>query len=435
MIRAAVVLFICALAMSVGAADQASVPSTPAHGPVASFQTSDRCIACHNGLTTASGEDVSIGFDWRASIMANSSRDPYWQASVRRETMDHPAATADIEDECSLCHMPMMRYDAKVARPARRGVRPPAVPRATKTAAAGGRRRVLLGVPPDQRAEARHAARASPAASWSMPRTRAASTRSTVRIESSRDTRGSWDLDRRVHATQAEHIRQSRAVRDLPHADTRRRSDADGKEIGRLPEQVPYQEWLHSDYKDHESCQSCHMPVVPSRCRSRACFGEPREGSRGTSSSAANFFMQRMLNRHRDELDVAALPQELEAAAHADGPVSAGRRPPACRSVSVPSAAAGCRPTSPSRISAGTSSRPRIRRGAPGCTSSCAIAAAGSSFESGALRPDGSIAGNDNDADAATVRAALRGDHQRRPGPDLRGHPRRRRTGRSRPAC
>jgi hypothetical protein len=40
------------------------------------FQTSDRCVACHNGMKTQAGEDFSIGVDWRASIMANSSRDP-----------------------------------------------------------------------------------------------------------------------------------------------------------------------------------------------------------------------------------------------------------------------------------------------------------------------------------------------------------------------
>ena len=78
------------------------------------FQTSDRCIACHNELTTASGEDVSIGFNWRASMMANSSRDPYWQAGVRRETIDHPHAAEHIEDECSVCHMPIPRYQAKL---------------------------------------------------------------------------------------------------------------------------------------------------------------------------------------------------------------------------------------------------------------------------------------------------------------------------------
>src|SRR3981081_875536 len=78
------------------------------------FQTSDRCLACHNGLTAPSGKDVSIGFDWRSTIMANSSRDPYWQASVRREGIDHPESKAAIEDTCSTCHMPMMRYEAKV---------------------------------------------------------------------------------------------------------------------------------------------------------------------------------------------------------------------------------------------------------------------------------------------------------------------------------
>ena len=90
------------------AAQAARQPMKPA------FHTSDRCIACHNGLTTSAGEDVSIGFEWRASMMANSSRDPYWQASVRRETLDHPEAAEEIEDTCARCHMPMERYAAKM---------------------------------------------------------------------------------------------------------------------------------------------------------------------------------------------------------------------------------------------------------------------------------------------------------------------------------
>jgi hypothetical protein len=85
-----------------------------AAGSKPQFHTSDRCVACHNGLQTASGEDVSIGFDWRASMMANSSRDPYWQASVRRETIDHPQATSEIQDDCAVCHMPILHYEAKL---------------------------------------------------------------------------------------------------------------------------------------------------------------------------------------------------------------------------------------------------------------------------------------------------------------------------------
>src|SRR5262249_29275711 len=77
------------------------------------FQTSDRCFACHNGLATSSGEDISIGLSWRPTMMANSARDPYWQAGVRRETLDHPESKAAIEDECAICHMAMARYQSK----------------------------------------------------------------------------------------------------------------------------------------------------------------------------------------------------------------------------------------------------------------------------------------------------------------------------------
>ena len=35
----------------------------PSHAAMALFAHSDDCVACHNGLTTPSGEDVSIGAD------------------------------------------------------------------------------------------------------------------------------------------------------------------------------------------------------------------------------------------------------------------------------------------------------------------------------------------------------------------------------------
>ena len=96
-----------------GAARAQADPHRPA-GPV-SFQTGAECMACHNGLTTPAGEDVSIGVSWRASMMAHSSRDPYWQGAVRREAIDHPEHAAAIEDECSICHMPMTTYPARAA--------------------------------------------------------------------------------------------------------------------------------------------------------------------------------------------------------------------------------------------------------------------------------------------------------------------------------
>jgi hypothetical protein len=79
------------------------------------FLASDRCAACHNKLTTGSGEDFSHVPVWRPTMMANAARDPYWHASVRREILEHPESQAAIEAECSICHMPMMHFESRQA--------------------------------------------------------------------------------------------------------------------------------------------------------------------------------------------------------------------------------------------------------------------------------------------------------------------------------
>src|SRR5258708_39026434 len=109
MLRALVASQLVAASMLVVDDARSADPHTVQH-----FQTSDRCIACHNGMITSSGEDISIGLDWRASLMANSARDPYWQASVRREIIDHPSARVPIEEGCADCHMPMARTEANL---------------------------------------------------------------------------------------------------------------------------------------------------------------------------------------------------------------------------------------------------------------------------------------------------------------------------------
>jgi hypothetical protein len=69
-----------------------SAKADPHVTPAGLFVAADTCKACHTNLVTPSGEDVSIFTDWRSSMMANSARDPYWMAAVRREVMDHPTA-------------------------------------------------------------------------------------------------------------------------------------------------------------------------------------------------------------------------------------------------------------------------------------------------------------------------------------------------------
>ena len=128
-------------------------PLTNQQGPL--FETAQSCMACHNGLMTPKGEDVSIGSAWRASMMANSARDPYWQAGVRREIIDHPTAQKTIENECSRCHMPMARFEAKAAGGSGDGLRAsPHRRRCGPRRQARGGRRFLLAVPPDRKREA-----------------------------------------------------------------------------------------------------------------------------------------------------------------------------------------------------------------------------------------------------------------------------------------
>jgi len=277
------------------------------------FQTSDRCLACHNGVSTPSGEDISIGFNWRATMMANSSRDPYWQAGVRREVSDHASSRAAIEDECAICHMPMARSESHSA--GRDGqvfahlAFDPGKP--SDRLAADGVSCSLC----HQISSAGLGLRESFAGRFVIDVTRPATERAVY---------GPFEIDpgrTRImrsssgfRPTEAKHIRQSELCATC-HTLYTKALGAQGQVIGELPEQMPYAEWLHSDYREKQSCQACHMPVVKGEVPITAILGKPREGVSRHTFVGGNFFMLRMLNRYRNELSVAALPEELESAA------------------------------------------------------------------------------------------------------------------------
>lgn len=76
------------------------------------FTGSGNCVACHdtdpNGLALvdASGVDVSPVNDWRATMMANSAKDPFWKAKVKHEVLSLPIHEEAIENTCTTCHAP-----------------------------------------------------------------------------------------------------------------------------------------------------------------------------------------------------------------------------------------------------------------------------------------------------------------------------------------
>jgi hypothetical protein len=142
------------------------------------------------------------------------------------------------------------------------------------------------------------------------------------------------------------------------------------------------------------------MPVVSEPTRITSVLGEPREGMNRHTFFGGNFFMQRMLNRYRDELGVAAQPQELEAAAQATV-----RQLQQDTAVVTIARAARRENALEFDVDVRNLTGHKLPTGYPSRRAWLYVTVRDDSgrvvFESGAIAPDGSIAGNANDTDAS----------------------------------
>lgn len=392
--------WLLALFSSAGATLSAQGPARPdaplTHGM---FATSSDCVACHNSLTSATGEDLSIGVAWRASMMANSARDPYWQGSVRRETLDHPMHKADIEDECSICHMPMVRAEAHsagrkgevfahlplggeddVAQLAQDGVSCALCHQitpegfGTRQSFVGG---FVLNAPAGLDPRAMFGPVVADSARQSIMHS----------VTGARPTEG-------------KHVQQSELCATC-HTLITEAFGPGGEVIGSIPEQVPYQEWLHSDFKDQRSCQSCHMPRYEQPTRIASVLGEVRDGLSRHTFLGGNFFMLRMLNRFRNELAVTAQPAELEASASAT--LRQLQQDSATLTVTRATVGGGAVELD---VDVQNRAGHKLPSGYPSRRAWLHVMLRDANgrvvFESGAIEPDGRIAGNEGDADPNT---------------------------------
>jgi hypothetical protein len=361
------------------------------------FHTSDRCVACHNGISTSKGEDISIGVGWRTSMMANSGRDPYWIAGVRRETVDHPIAAAAIQDECTICHMPMMRYESKLI---------------------GREGEAFVHFPPGRNTLADQLAEDSVSCSVCHQITgEGLGTREsfvggfkidTTKGPGERHEYGPFEPDKghvtimrsssSFQPTEGKQVIRSSELCATCHTLLTQALDAQGKVIGELPEQVPYQEWLHSKYKNTLSCQDCHMPKVQEEVPITSVFGEPRAGFSRHIFVGGNFFMQRLLNRYRNDLAITVPPEDLDSAAiRTIAHLQSDAAKLAIQSLEIRDGRLEA------EISIENQGGHKLPTAYPSRRVWLHVAVRDRNgkalFESGALHPDGSIEGNDNDAD------------------------------------
>jgi hypothetical protein len=363
------------------------------------FSHSEECIACHNNLVTPAGEDVSIGAAWRSTMMANSARDPYWQAGVRRETIDHPRHSAAIQDECAECHMPMATQIARAAGGQgemfahlpinRRG------PSALNRLAADGVSCTVC----HQISSERLGTRESFNGEFVIPPTPASGNRAIFgpfKVDKGRTTI--------MHSVtgfvqeEAPHIKQSELCATC-HTLITQAFGPNGEVIGSLPEQMNYQEWQHSDFnRERRSCQSCHMPVAAGPIRSASVLGDARDTLARHVFVGGNAYMLRLLNRYRNELGVTALPAELEATAVAT--IRQLQQQTATLTLTKPAITAG---TLAFDVEIRNLTGHKLPTGYPSRRLWLHVTVANERgdtiFESGALSPTGAVVGNDSDAD------------------------------------
>jgi hypothetical protein len=332
-------------------------------------------------------------------MMANSSRDPYWQASVRREMIDHPAAAGEIEHECAICHMPMSstlartggRHASVFAHLAGDG------DREEQRLAADGVSCTLCHQISAQRLGSPESYTGGFVLDVSSPPSDGG--RMLGPFEVDRGRAAIMRSSTTATPTKATHLQDSEVCATC-HTLFTNAIGPDGQVVGRLPEQVPYLEWRHSAFRAQRTCQSCHMPAVEEPVRMASVLGEPREGLSRHTFLGGNFFMLRLLNRYRDELGVEALPGELDAAARAtlrqlETETATVRVTRAARTGNRLAVDVEVRNASGHKLPTGYPSRRAwlhlVVRDAAG----------GLLFESGAIQPDGRITGNDSDAEGS----------------------------------
>jgi len=349
-------------------------------------------------MVDESGADVSIDTFWRSGMMANAARDPYWQASVRSEGLSNPDYQAVIEDKCATCHMPMARFTA---------------------AADGGQGQVLddgfLDSENGLHAFAMDGVSCTlchqiSEAGLDQPASYSGGfVVDTELPPGERLSFGPYSVDDAQVAVmqgasgfipvQSEHVERSELCATC-HTLYTPFVDAAGQVGGEFPEQMPYLEWLHGDYRETHACQDCHMPVAQGGVRLSITGGDPRSPFFQHVAGGGNAYMLQVLRAFGEDLGVTASSEQFEATIkrtleqlqnHAatvtlEEVLVSG--PDLTANVVVESQVGHKFPTAyPSR-------RAWLH---------FTVRDAGGQviFESGAVNPDGLIAGNDNDADPA----------------------------------
>lgn len=285
------------------------------------FASVDACALCHvsgNGRwTDAAGRNISPVATWQASLMAHSSRDPYWLAAFAHERDAAPESARDlVVDTCTRCHAP-------AANEAHRRMETPLDYDALITAnddvhelgREGSTCTVCHQIGADNLGTE-------------------ASFTGGYEIGYAREIYGPLPdpfpnpmLNHvNYRPVQSDHIMRSAMCATCHTVITRALDDAGEPTGPAFPEQVPYLEWRNSVFNNEgdspgtspRSCQSCHMPrhdddgnSITSALSQMPPWVEPRTDLAVHTLQGGNAWMLELIAANRVRLGSRALEEQL----------------------------------------------------------------------------------------------------------------------------
>jgi mono/diheme cytochrome c family protein len=361
------------------------------------FATSGICGPCHTGLIDDGGNDVSIETAWRASMMANAARDPFWLAVVEAEVGANPERRSEIEGNCSTCHMPMASFSDKFL-----GRQPNILEGGYLDSANAMHNMALDGVScslcHQVRAEGLGSA-SSYDGGYQIDTTTRMGARSvygpyTVDPDQSdlMQTASGFVPIQGLHLAQAEMCATCH---------TTFTPEAPG---GTAPVAVDasYFEWFYSDYRYSQSCQDCHMPDAYRGARIAVTSRFPRSPFAEHTFTGGNAAMLRVMRAFGEPLGVTASDQAFDVSvAQTEELLGSDTADVKFENARL----SGSRLTVDIVVESITGHK--FPTGFPSRRAWLHIVIADSAgqvrFESGAVGQDGAIVGDDNDVDQASV--------------------------------
>ena len=279
------------------------------------FAGSGNCAECHSSLRDEAGNDVSIDKDWRSTMMANASKDPFWQAKVHTEIIRNPDYKEIIEEKCATCHMPMAKkqaeFDGKDIKIFDDGFLDPDN-KYHKLAMDGVSCTLCHQIQDDGRLGTKE--------SFSGNFTIGKDTEKPDReIYGPFTNPLTMPMRMRVGftPTYSPHVNESKLCATC-HTLYTPTIGEDGNIIGEIPEQTPYLEWKYSKFgdggDDDISCQGCHMPQAVGKVKisNRPGMLQGREPFYKHYFVGGNVFMLKILRRNIEELKLTAEKEHFD---------------------------------------------------------------------------------------------------------------------------